>query len=109
MFPEKPEPIVVEALDTAKPRVSNSIRMAAFGDTLAIAQEVQTSYDDSEAWVALSRDGGKTWRSKAVYSAGALREPAIAFAPDGTLAMAGSSRTKDKARPWLVCSSITDQ
>jgi Neuraminidase (sialidase) len=106
-LPDKPEPCLVEVLDVAKPRVSNSLQIAVHEDTLAIAQEVQTDYYNSEVWLAISRDGGQTWPEKAVYSPGALREPAIAFAADGSLLIAGSSRTGDEARPWVVHSRIT--
>lgn len=107
-LPGKSEPCRVELLDVAKPRISNSLQIASHGDTLAIAEEVQTDYYNSEVWVAISRDGGRTWPEKATYSPGALREPAIAFASDGTLLLAGSSRTGEEARPWVVHSRITD-
>ena len=106
--PGKQEPFVVEVLDIPKPYYSNSLHLAAFADTLAVVQEVRKGDNSEEAWVAFSRDSGKTWSEKAVYSNGALSEPAIAFAPDGTLMLAGSSRTADKASPWIVHSRIRD-
>lgn len=75
---------------------------------LAIIQDVR---DDLAAgtgavWLATSRDGGKTWLQKAVYSDGGLCDVAIALAPDGSLLLAGSSRTGGEARPWVVHSRI---
>jgi hypothetical protein len=101
-LPDKPEPVVVEQLDVAKPYISNSLRISASGDTLAIAQEMHTDYSDSQVWVGLSRDGGLSWPEKAVYKPGALVDAAIAYGPDGTLMLAGSSRTDDEAHPWVV-------
>lgn len=75
---------------------------------LALVQDVRADISSGagEVWLALSRDGGETWPEKATYSAGALCDPAIAFAPDGALMLAGSSHTGDEARPWVVHSHV---
>ena len=104
---DAPDPIVVDSMDIAKPYCSRSrLEMASFGDILVLAQSVGTEDDNAEVWVVFSRDSGKTWSEKAVYSSGALRDVAIAFGPDGTLMLAGSSRTGNEARPWVVSSHI---
>jgi len=105
-LPEKPEPQLIEVLDISKPFYSNSLKLASFNDVMALAQEVRKADCAIDVWVALSNDGGKTWPEKAIYSDNALSEPAIAFAPDGTLVLAGSSRTGSKARPWVVHSRV---
>ncbi|MCE5322736.1 sigma-70 family RNA polymerase sigma factor [bacterium] len=108
-LPEKPEPLLVKALDIAKPYYSNSLQFASFGKVMALAQEVRRDDAAVEVWVTFSRDSGKTWLQKAVYSKGALGEPAIAFDPTGTLMLAGSSRTNKEAHPWVVQSRIGNE
>ncbi len=104
---ELPEPLIVEPMDVCKPyRVATRLDIAAFEGTLAIVQSVGTEHDNSEVWVTLSRDGGITWSEKAVYSPGMLRDVAVAFDPDGSLMIAGSSRIGNEARPWVAHSQL---
>lgn len=102
------DPVTIESF-TLTQKASWALRISASNDTLVIAQEV---WDDpgsgnSEIWMSFSHDEGKTWSDKASYSHGNLLDPAIAFAPDGTLVIAGSSRIGDESRPWVVHSHIT--
>jgi hypothetical protein len=41
-----------------------------------------------------------------VYKPGKLIDAAVALDPDGSLLMAGSSRTATEARPWVVRSKL---
>ena len=104
--PDWPDPPVIEPLDVPKNRLSGIVKLAAYGDSLAIVETVGAEGLNGEVWLAISRDRGMTWSEKATYTAGALIDPAIAFASDGTLLLAGSSRTGDEARPWVVHSHI---
>jgi len=100
------DPKTVQPLTSGK-RASFSLELTSTGDTLVIVQEVCDVGDNAgEVWLAFSQDGGETWPGKAVYAAGSLLDPAIAFGPDGSLVMAGSSRTGDESRPWVVHSRI---
>lgn len=104
------DPVLVEPLSTKRGSFSLQILRAPDG-RLAISQEVCTEYTagTGEIWVAISGDGGQTWQDRGIYSTGELRSPAIAFAPDGSLMIAGSSRTDDEARPWVIHSHVEHQ
>lgn len=99
------EPIVVESLTTEPPNGSMCIRLTSDGDRLVIVQENALDAH-GEVWLAFSSDGGASWSEKAVCSSGMLLDPAVALADDGSLIIAGSSRTGEEARPWVVHSHI---
>jgi RNA polymerase sigma factor (sigma-70 family) len=61
---------------------------------------------DAEAYLAISRDRGQTWPERAVIPLGSLWECTIAFAPDGTLLVAGSSPKASETRPVVVHSRL---
>ncbi len=95
---------------TIEKRASWTLQLASIGDTLAMAQEVweEPGSSASEIWVVFSRDGGRTWPKKAVYNSESLLDPAIAFAPDGTLVLAASSQRKRGAQPWFIRADLKD-
>jgi RNA polymerase sigma-70 factor, ECF subfamily len=102
-----PDPVTVGPLDVTKPYCSRGrLNMAAFGSLLVITQSVGTEDDNAEVQVAFSRDGGQNWLEKAIYSPGMLRDVAAEFGPNGSLMIAGSSRTGNEARPWVVHSQV---
>jgi len=100
-------PVTVEPL-TLTYGASWSLRLAAAGDTLLIAQEVwdEPGSGASEVWVAFSRDRGQSWTKKAVYPTGSLLDPAIAIAPDGAIMLAGSSHDAHGSHPWFMRSEV---
>lgn len=101
------DPIRVRSMDVVKPYCSTMrLQIAAFKRTLVIAQSVGTGFDNNEIWVTFSRDGGLTWSEKAVYSPGMLRDAAVAFGPDGSIMIAGSSRVGNETRPWVIHSQV---
>ena len=104
--PDWPSPPVIEQLDVPKNRLSGSMKIANHRNTLAIVETVRQENYEGEVWLSISRDGGETWSEKAIYTAGSLCDAAIAFAPDGSLLIAGSSRTDNETRPWVVRSRI---
>ena len=102
------EHVTIDSLLTQPREGGMGLSLALAKDRLIVVQEKSIDDADGEIWLASSTDGGTTWSEKAVYSTGSLIGPAIAVAPDGTLMLAGSSRTADKARPWVVHSRIKD-
>ncbi len=101
------EPVPVGLLSTKRGSFELQV-MPILDDGLAIIQDVREDIaaGAGETWLALSRDAGRTWTEKAVYSTGGLVDPAIALTSDGSLLLAGSSRTGDQARPWVVHSRV---
>jgi len=101
-------PDIVQPL-TIEQRASWTLCLASAAGMLAIAQEVweEPGSGASEVWVAFSQDRGRTWHEKAVYNTANLLDPAIAFAPDGTLVLAGSARRAHGSHPCFIRSGIT--
>ena len=85
------EPVGIAPLTTTKGSLGLTVALAPHG-RLVVAQDERDEHGRSEITVVTSSDLGKTWPEKAIYSAGSLVDPAVAFAPDGALLLAGSSR-----------------
>lgn len=102
------EPLTVAPLTLPPSYGSLSLQLASVNDKLAIIQEVPGTDINApgEVWLAFSEDHGLTWPEKAVYSAGLLLDPAVAFTPQGSLLIAGSARSGDGSQPWLIHSRI---
>jgi len=99
------EPVKVETLSTPKGSLTLTAAMSPDG-RLVIAQDARDEEGKSEIQAAISPDRGRTWPAKGTYTAGSLVDPALAFAPDGALILAGSSRRESKTQPWVVHSRL---
>jgi RNA polymerase sigma factor (sigma-70 family) len=102
------KPVLIPALSTPKGSLMLAICEAANGN-LVVGQDVREGDDGiggSKIWLAQSADRGQTWSGRAVYKPGALIDPALAFAPDGTLILAGSTRQESTTQPWVVHSRL---
>jgi RNA polymerase sigma factor (sigma-70 family) len=75
---------------------------------LVVAQDIRDEHGKGkgEVYMAMSADLGKTWLARGIYSTGSLEDPTIAFAPDGTLLLAGSSSEDTSTRPVVVHSRL---
>jgi len=100
------EPVTVAGLSTSQGSLS-LVLASGLNDRLVIAQDMRNKDGfTGEILLVTSHDQGCTWPQVARYSAGSLIDPAIAFAPDGTLLLAGSTRDKRGIRPWIVHSHV---
>jgi len=99
------EPVMVEPLSTPKGSLMLAMAISPAG-RLLIAQDARDDRGGSEIQLAVSPDGGKTWPQKAVCPTGSPIDPALAFAPDGALLIAGSSRMDGETQPWVIHSRI---
>jgi len=99
-------PSKIEALST--PEEGTSLVTAALSPEgrLIAGQSVRDDHGQGELRLAISADRGQTWPDRAVIPVGALEEVTFAFAPDGTLLLAGSSGEDTSTRPVVVHSRL---
>lgn len=109
------KPVTIESLvipEKLKNAFMLSMAVAPDG-TLGVAQSVWLIDDngwvrDAVVHVATSQDDGVTWPDVAQYKTGSLYDPAIAFAPNGKLLLAGSSGSEGGTQPWVVHSQLAE-
>jgi len=100
------EPVTVGGLSTMQGSLSLVLASGPNG-RLVIAQDVRDEGGfTGEVQLAISRDQGQTWPKIVRYSTGSLIDPAMAFTNDGTLVLAGSARSQDGVRPWVIHSRV---
>ena len=99
-------PIKIEALSTPKEGTSTFMAALSPEGRLVAGQSVRDDHGRGELRLAISADRGQTWPERAVIPVGALEKVAFAFAPDGTLLLAGSSSEDTSTRPVVVHSRL---
>ena len=99
-------PVKVDPLCASKGGTSTPTASLSPDDRLVVAHDVRDEHGNGEVRMAMSADLGKTWPERATCPVGSLENLTIAFAPDGTLLLAGSSPHDSKTRPVVVRSRL---
>jgi RNA polymerase sigma factor (sigma-70 family) len=73
---------------------------------LVVVGDAGREQTNAQARLAISRDRGQTWPERATIPIGSLQDCTIAFAPDGTLLVAGSSPEDSETRPVVLHSRL---
>jgi hypothetical protein len=76
---------------------------------LVVVGDAGREQTNAHARLAISRDRGQTWPERAIIPIGSLQDCTIAFAPDGTLLVAGSSPEDPETRPVVLHSRLEGQ
>jgi RNA polymerase sigma factor (sigma-70 family) len=92
----------IEALSTPKEWTSPGAAAVSPDGRLVVGSSARDAQGNGELRLAVSSDRGETWLERAVFPVEGLDEVTFAFAPDGTLLLAGNSSEGAESRPVVL-------